>query len=141
MQPKSKFVKQPSFKIQILLLIVIAILAIPLGRIFLFAYSPYELHSSRQVIIQVNKGQTPRDLTRILSQQNLVSDEQSFLWLGKLTRQWKAVKAGEYQVSPSMTPVEIYRILTSGISVVHPLTVREGENMYEIADDLAAKGM
>ena len=38
-----------------------------------------------------------------------------------------------------MTPMEIYATLVSGISVAHPVTVREGENSYEIADDLASK--
>ena len=38
-----------------------------------------------------------------------------------------------------MTPLELLGVITSGISVVHPVTVREGENMYEIAADLASK--
>ena len=40
-----------------------------------------------------------------------------------------------------MTPLEIFTILTSGISTTHPVTVREGENMYEIAEDLELKGL
>jgi UPF0755 protein len=40
-----------------------------------------------------------------------------------------------------MSPIEIFSTLTSGISAAHPITVREGENFYEIANDLEAKGL
>jgi cell division protein YceG involved in septum cleavage len=44
-------------------------------------------------------------------------------------------------MSTDMSPGEIFDVITSGVSIAHPVTVREGENMYEIADDLAAKGL
>jgi UPF0755 protein len=40
-----------------------------------------------------------------------------------------------------MTPLQIFSTLTSGVSVAHPVTIREGENMYEIATDLEHKGL
>jgi UPF0755 protein len=44
------------------------------------------------------------------------------------------MKAGEYQVSASMTPIQILGVVTSGISLSHPITIREGDNLYEVAD-------
>jgi UPF0755 protein len=63
------------------------------------------------------------------------------MMLGRVSRLWKRVKAGEYKFTPQMTPLEVFRVLTSGVSVLHPLTVREGENMYQIAQDLEQMGL
>jgi UPF0755 protein len=40
-----------------------------------------------------------------------------------------------------MSPFAILLTFTSGISIVHPVTVREGENIYEIAQDLREKNL
>jgi UPF0755 protein len=38
-----------------------------------------------------------------------------------------------------MTPIEVLATITSGISIKHPVTIREGQNMYEVAAELEAK--
>lgn len=109
-----------------------------------FAYTPFKPQSAQEeVIIEIRKGQNSRELARLLVTNGVISggDERNLLWLGKISRQWKKIKAGEYKVSPAMTPIEIFGVITSGISVAHPVTVREGENMYEIGADLESKGL
>jgi UPF0755 protein len=70
-----------------------------------------------------------------------ISDAESFYWLGKLTLRWNALKAGEYQVSPKMSPLEIFSVLTSGVSILHPVTIHEGDNIYLIAEEFFRKGL
>ena len=91
--------------------------------------------------IIVNRRESASQLTKTLESNGLVSDGRKFMWLGRLTREFNSVKAGEYAISSDMSPFQILNVLTSGISVNHPVTVREGENMYEIADDIQAKGL
>lgn len=126
-------------KIKILFFLFFAIALLPLGRFALFAFSASKPGARSTLLVLVQKGQSPNEITKTLTSQGIVSDPQSFLWLGRLTRQWRSIKAGEYEISSSMTPIEIFSILTSGISASHPVTVREGENMYEVADDLESK--
>jgi cell division protein YceG involved in septum cleavage len=48
---------------------------------------------------------------------------------------------GEYRVAASMTPLEVFGLLGSGKSIQHLVTIREGQNMYEVADALAKEGL
>ncbi len=116
-------------------------LSIPAIQLALFAFSSAQPGSSSTTLIEVNKGEAQTEIIKKLVTHGIISDGKFFLWLGKITRQWKGIKAGEYKLSPSMSPIEIFSVITSGISASHPLTVREGENIYEIADDLHLKGM
>lgn len=107
----------------------------------LFAYAPMQPGSNESALIEVQKGQSPKEVTRALVEAGAirVSDSDRFLWLGRIAQKWKKLKAGEYKVSASMTPLQIFGVINSGISVAHPVTVREGENMYEVAAELETK--
>jgi UPF0755 protein len=121
------------------------VVAIALGaggaRLGMFALSAAQPGSQAKAIVEIRKGESPAEITRALVAAGAVRDARLFTLLGRVTRQWKRLKAGEYEVAPSQTPIQIFATLASGVSVAHPVTVREGENMYEIADDIAAKGL
>ena len=121
------------------LIFVMAIAAGAVGaRLAFFALEPGHPGAPADTI-EIHKGQSNGEITRALFNKNIITDIRLFNWLGRLTRNWKRIKAGEYQVSGSMTPLEVFSTITSGLSIVHPVTVREGENMYEIAMDLESK--
>ncbi len=101
--------------------------------------SPAQSDSKQKIVIDVSRRQTPKEIAKLFESKGIVRSASDFFWAGRIMRRWGKLKAGEYEVSPSMTPLELLSILTSGISVNHPLTVREGENMYEIAADLESK--
>ena len=106
-----------------------------------FSSSAAQPGSAATAIVEIKKGEGPTEIAKQLASQGVISDARQFVWLGRLLREWKKVKAGEYQVSPGMTPMQLLDTITSGISINHPVTVREGENMYEIAQDIEAKGL
>ncbi|MBL7715470.1 MAG: endolytic transglycosylase MltG [Bdellovibrionales bacterium] len=87
-------------------------------------------------VFEVTRGQSPKEISQSLETQGIIKSASEFLWLGRATRQWGKIKAGEYQVSAGMTALEIFKVITSGISIQRALTVREGMNMYEIGDAL-----
>ncbi len=136
MDNRNRTIKGVSILAALLLFVLI-----PTIRLALFAVTASKPGSAESEIIEISKGLNPNELTKILLSHEIISDGKYFNWLGKLGRQWRKIKAGEYQFSPSMTPIEVFSVLTSGVSIAHPVTVREGENMYEIADDLAAKNL
>jgi UPF0755 protein len=111
------------------------------ARVAYFAYTPNQVGSKDTSVLQIKKGESHAEISRLLEAKGVISSENLFLYLGKVTRDWKRIKAGEYEFSPSQTPLEVFAVLTSGISMAHPVTVREGENMYEIAEDIASKGL
>jgi len=111
------------------------------GTVILFANSPSRAQSPDTIILEVARGQTPASISRQLRSLRVVDDETLFLWLGKARGDWSKLKAGEYRIGPGMTPLEIFAILKSGISIHRPVTIREGENMYEVARQLELKGL
>jgi UPF0755 protein len=123
------------------LLLVATIVAFVLISAGLFAFSPYQAGTQESMIFEVTRGQAPAQISASLATQGVIKDASAFRWLGRLTAQWPKIKAGEYKVSAAMTPMEIFATFTSGVSVARPVTVREGENFYEIAAELEARGL
>ncbi len=105
----------------------------------IFALSPAQRGSSTKAVIEVRRAEGPSEIAKDLVARGAITNAKDFIWVGRFTRQWKKIKAGEYEVSPSMSPMEIFGVITSGISIGYPITVREGENIYEIAADFEAK--
>ena len=114
-------------------------IALPAAKLAYFATTPLQPGSRDAFIIEVQRGQRPNDIAKALVDGKVIDDSTSFMWIGRLGRMWKKIKSGEYQVSPGQSPIEIFSVITSGISIAHPVTVREGENMYEVAADMEAK--
>lgn len=125
----------------VLLFLAAAVLLYIGASLARFAFTPAKPGSQETSIIEVHRGDSPAEITRMLQQKGAISDTRLFSWLGRMTRSWRKIKSGEYEVSGAMTPLELLGTLSSGVSINHPLTVREGENMYEIADSLEEKGL
>ena len=62
-------------------------------------------------IIQVVSGAGVRHLANRLHQHDLLRHPQFFIWLAQLIGDAPLLKAGEYQITRSMTP-EIYSIIS-----------------------------
>jgi UPF0755 protein len=117
-------------------------LALPvMTRLVIFSFSPLNSQSQNSSIIEIYRGENPNEITKRLTANGIIEDTKSFILLGRLTREWKKIKTGEYKLSSAMSPFEIFSTLSTGVSIAYPVTVREGENMYEIAEDLASKGL
>jgi UPF0755 protein len=125
-----------------LLLIIGATAVTGAAAMAIFMNSPLKEGASESTIVEVRRGEGPREITRKLRasgvfQENL--QEQQFFWLGRILRQWGKIKAGEYEIRLSMNPMEVFSVLSSGVSMAHPVTIREGENMYEIGSELESR--
>ncbi len=121
-------------------LVCVALLFGGLGFFFRTALQPYQPQNTARAIIEVDRGQGPGAISRQLEAMQIVRNAKIFQYYGKFRGSWAKMKAGEYELSPSMTPAQIFDIFASGVSVARPFLVREGENLYEVADAIAAKG-
>ncbi len=130
-----------SWQIRLALLVTILGVFLSLTRLIFFTFSPFQPRQMTSVLFEIHKGQSPSEIIKSLTTNGIIKNGRYFLWVGRLGRQWRKIKAGEYRLSASMAPWEIYSLLTSGISAAHPLTVREGENIYEIGENLESKGL
>jgi UPF0755 protein len=122
------------------LVALILLCALPSAWLGFYAFTP-KSSSGPDEIVEIHRSDTHAAIIRLLVSRKIIDRPTMFNWVGRATRQWRRVKAGEYKLSAAMSPFEIFETLTSGISVAHPITVREGENMYEIAADIESKGL
>lgn len=88
------------------------------------------------VIFDVPEGTSFYTAAKELFEKGLITDVFKFKILVKLLYPQVPLKVGEYQLSATMRPREIIEILTSGQSITYPMTVPEGQNIFEIRDQL-----
>lgn len=105
-----------------------------------FSYSPLNPKIKEVSFIEIVPGMGRQRLLKQLREQGVIQEEKKFILLGRLLGAWSQVKVGEYQVSPALSPLQVFSIITSGLSVQHPFTIREGTNVYEVGLDLEKKG-
>jgi UPF0755 protein len=97
--------------------------------------------TSKKIEIDVLKGMHPKEIAYALEKEGVVKSGALFYWVGRLTRGWSGIRAADYELSPSMTPLQIFEIFKSGIGIQHALLIREGDNIYQVADAFEKQGL
>ena len=105
-----------------------------------FLLSPAGFDQTEEVFI-VKKGTGLRSVATELETRKLIKSKDLFIFWALLKGGSRDIKAGEYSLNQSMSPVTILTILASGAVKTHPLTIPEGLAAEQIADILAQKGL
>lgn len=125
-------------------LVLFSLLLIILSYFFLsfviFIYSPAS-NINDAVIIDIQKGQSLRSVTRTLHDEGLIKDENKFLILSKIRRAGRRVRSGELLFYKDMTPLGVLDTIINAKSVTYSFTVPEGYNIYQIAEILKDKNL
>jgi UPF0755 protein len=87
------------------------------------------------------KGMHPHEVSKALEKGRFIGDSTLFYWYGKLTGGWSGIKAAEYEIPANASPAQIFRIFKSGIGVQRPLLIKEGDNIYQVANAMVAAGL
>ncbi len=108
------------------------------------AYALMYTPASRQGasgIVEVPRGASFRAVADDLVRRGLLKDSRGFSLAAALSGSYRKIRAGEYELSPSMPPVEILNILVEGRTKLYSVTIPEGFNVTEIAEALEKKGL
>ena len=122
---------------------LLALIWIILGMLYFQASRPMSGDTELQ-IFNVIPGMTLKKVSQELSRQNLIRSAIAFQAIALIQDKQKLIMIGEYNVSPSMLPADILQRITSGKTVLYPVTIPEGYRITEIANllekqDLADK--
>ena len=85
-------------------------------------------------IVKIEKGLSFKDIAQLLEQKGLIRSKEVFFLLAWYKDVISQVKAGEYKLSPAMSPEEILDTLVKGEVIQHLITIPEGFNIFQIAD-------
>lgn len=91
--------------------------------------------------IDIHPGLTLTRFSTLLAEKNLIRSPSAFRMLAYLKQKESQIRVGEYDLSPSMLPEEILDRITSGKTVLRPVTIPEGYRITEIAALLGEQGL
>ncbi len=97
--------------------------------------------SDEKTVFTVPAGQGFLETRDALDREGLIQSPVRFGLLARLRRADTRIRAGEYLLSPAMTPEEILDILVAGRVRHHKLTIPEGYTMHQIAEAAQAAGL
>jgi UPF0755 protein len=94
------------------------------------------LHASgplrEPAVVQLQRGSGMAAISAELARVGAIEWPELLTLLARLTGEDKGLKAGEYQIAPGMSPVEILALLRSGKVLLHPVPVPEGLTVQEV---------
>ncbi|NOZ87515.1 MAG: endolytic transglycosylase MltG [Deltaproteobacteria bacterium] len=132
-------------KTLIIFLLAILVSAMAASIVYLkfrsFAETPLSPGSTNEIVFVVKPGTLPSHVATDLAGKGLVKSRTWMKLLMRFNGRGKAIKSGEYSLSPSMSPEEILRKLVKGGVVTYKVTIPEGYRAKEIASLLEKSGL
>ncbi|UCD70570.1 MAG: endolytic transglycosylase MltG [Syntrophobacterales bacterium] len=119
------------------------LLVLPLA-IILFIYTAIYLRTPSHVegfkkTITIRRGMTFKEVAQLLGDEGIIRGIKQFILLGKFSGASPKVKAGEYELSSDMTPLQILDALTKGKVKQYKVSIPEGYTVSQIAEILESK--
>ena len=93
---------------------------------------PMQRGNTKTVLVEIAPGMSFKDIATSLTMKGLVKAPWSLEVIARIKQNDKNISAGEYELSPSMTPIEILSKLASGKVFQRKFTLREGETISVI---------
>jgi len=137
---KLKSLKSSVFVALFLCVIFILFLSNKFYNLYVFAKTPVDSSVKVKTNINIYSGHSINAISKLLYKKGIVSDSAKFKLLMRVKRLDKKVRAGEYELSCSMTPDKIIEILVNGKAMLHKITIPEGYNINQIAASMAKAG-
>lgn len=120
-------------KILIVLLVAVTILGALYQELLLYGGKPVERGRAEKSVIDILPGEGFQHIAGRLVGAGIINSPIKFKLLARLKGFDKKIKAGEYLLSASLSPNQIFEILVNGRVYLHKLTVPEGYTIHQIA--------
>ncbi len=91
--------------------------------------------------IEIQKGAGFRVIAEDLEEKGIIRSADSFIFAASILGDYKVIKAGEYELDSSMTPLRILDMLVKGKVKEYVVTIPEGYNLREVAATLEKAGL
>ncbi len=128
-------------RIETIVFISALIATLLLTHIYITLYGPARQSDRGLKAVEVARGTPLRRVAGRLKAKGIIRSERGFLFVAWLKGAERDTKAGEYEFSPSMSPVTIIEMLKGGKVKGYTVTVPEGYTIRQIAALLARRGL
>lgn len=93
---------------------------------------PADPSHNELTLVEIPENSRFKDLAQQLETKGIIRSRWPLILIAKFQEKDVLVKAGEYQLSPAMTPLQILSIITEGKIFLRRFTVKEGMSIKEI---------
>ncbi len=124
----------------LIVLFIVSVLA--LGGVSYWIYSSVnapETHDKANKFIEIPKGSTPNQIISKLTAEGIIKNEMATQIYLRTFGKAENLKAGEYQFSSPITPLQVLKELEKGEERTTKLTIPEGFTRFDIAKRIAEK--
>ena len=91
--------------------------------------------------IAIRRGMAFKEVAYLLGDEGIIRGIRAFILWGKLSGASPKIKAGEYELSSDMTPLQVLDTLTTGKVKQYKASIPEGYTALQIAEILESKGI
>ena len=124
--------------IKITLITILAILMCSIaGGAALFLYTP--ISPGRLTTVEIKPGTGAWKISKILKKNDIVTNAPMFMVLAMIRQKAKNLRAGTYRFDGNHYPDEILKMLFAGDYIKYRLTIKEGYNIFDIAERLRSE--
>ena len=102
-----------------------------------YAGAPGPLAAGQKREIIIPPGSSLARIQQILADREVITPDVRFKFLARKLGVDQRLRAGEYLFAGPVTPRQVLTKLAAGDVILHPVTIPEGVNIYQIADILA----
>jgi len=100
-----------------------------------FIKQPMQFNDSERSLV-LAKGFSINHLATQLQKKGQIKNRHYLKLLAYLNPEYKKLKAGEYQLSATMTPIQLLKLLTQGKVIQYAFTIIEGQTAFEVLNNL-----
>jgi UPF0755 protein len=116
------------------------VLCLAAASSFTYLTSSPRPEGSGPVTVAVEPGMSTRDVAALLKSHGVIRNELVFRALARVMRADGRIQSGEYCFEPGVSAYDALESLVEGRVVYHPLTIREGLALSDIAALVEEKG-
>jgi peptidoglycan lytic transglycosylase G len=127
-------------RVKIIILLLSAAIVLAVVDLYVTFFVPASRAGGKK-IVNIQKGMSFRVVATDLEEKGVIRSAQSFIFASSILGDYKKVRAGEYELDSSMTPLQILDTLVKGKVKKYIVTIPEGYNIREVAEILAGQGL
>lgn len=109
--------------------VLVVALAGVVGLLYLHFWGETPLPLSETTVVEVESGSSVYRLSQQLEEKSLINSAFIFRAYGRLRRLSGVIHAGEYELTPGMTPADFYRNLANGVVLQYTVTLVDGQTL------------
>ncbi len=129
-----------SKRIEKTVLLAAAVVTLLCVHLYITFYTPASSVVSPRVV-NIERGASFRVVANRLEDAGIIRSADSFMFAASLLGDYRKVKAGEYELSASMTPIDILDTIVKGQVKKYFVTIPEGYDIKDVARVLASEGL